>query len=380
MAELFSGIGGFTARLNRNIFRVRFALDMDAIANSVYKNFNPFTKVITEDIQNVGNFKSLGKSPDIVLAGPPCQGFSLVGMKTKKELSSMKNYNSNSDPRNFLPLEAVRVSEQLRPKILIIENVPAMNTQIVSYRGQDIPLVHILRNMLGEAGYSVTEPFLLEASKLGIPQRRKRSFVIASLFAKIKPSEIISAQDRIFQVSGIKDVDHAIRDIEAIPMMSKRSNEVPVFPDHIGRVPNQDDIRIIQNLRPGENYNTLLKRKPEVILDRKHKVYSTSSFADKFYRLRWDKPSRAIVAHLQKDGNSFIHPSLNRPISVREAARIQSFPDSFYFGIAMSPAYRLIGNAVPPLMGQFIVETVSRIVGLSNEKQAVESSFASLIN
>ena len=109
----------------------------------------------------------------------------------------------------------------------------------------------------------------------------------------------------------------------------------------------------------------------EVLVGRAHKIYRTDSFRDRFYRMRWDQPSRTIVAHLQKDGNPFIHPSLDRSLSVREAARIQSFPDTFVFGVAMGHAYRLFGNAVPsPIVGKFLVEALATAIGLVNDRVA----------
>ncbi|MHB1471345.1 MAG: DNA cytosine methyltransferase [Thermoplasmataceae archaeon] len=379
-AEAFGGAGGFSAALSPE-FKPIIAFDNDKRAAEVYLRNRSDINFIKKDLTQITDFKSLiPKIPDMLLAGPPCQGFSLVGMKTKKTLSIEKGYDPITDPRNLLPLEVVRIASQLRPRIIVMENVPAMSNQKVSHNGQEAPLVSILTNLLSEIGYSVTDPFFLESSKLGIAQKRKRAFLVASLTLQIRSDEILSAQNRASQEFGGRHLYHVIKDLERIPMASGGCSFPPRFQDHIGRVPNPDDLRIIQNLRPGENYTALLERMPRVIDGRNHKVYEASSFADKFYRLRWDRPSRTIVAHLQKDGNSFIHPSLDRSISVREAARIQSFPDSFRFDIPMSPAYRLIGNAVPPLMGKFLVETVSRITGLLNEKTSETSQYAGLVS
>ncbi len=378
--DLFSGAGGFTARLDKNLFSVGYALDMDPAAQAVYRRNRPDTSFLLEDVSCITDFKALMKHSDILLAGPPCQGFSLVGMKTKPILSAKSLYDPAKDPRNLLPLEVPRVAKQMRPEIIIMENVPAMNNQYVKLEGKYTLIVSAVRNSLEHLGYMVTEPFILEASKLGIAQRRKRSFIVATLNTLVSQTEITKAQEVYFQHHGNKNLSDAIKDLVSYPMGHTKSKIIPSYPDHIGRVPNSDDLKIIRNLRPGEDYKSLLERMPEVVAGRIHKTYSLKSFKDKFYRLSWSAPSRTIVAHLQKDGNSFIHPSLNRSISVREAARIQSFNDDFSFGVAMVPAYRLIGNAVPPLMGKFLVETVSRITGLLNEKTSETSQYAGLVS
>lgn len=380
IVEMFSGAGGFTAVLDKR-FRQLLAFDNDFKAAEVYLKNHRNTRFFIDDIRKITNFVSSSNlKTDILLAGPPCQSFSLVGMKTKKNLSTWKGYNPMTDPRSLLPLEIIRAASQLKPKLIIMENVPAMNSHVVSHDGEEKDIVGLIRDRLQEENYYVTKPFILDASRLGIPQRRKRTFLVASSEYEIIPEEINAVQDQISRESGKISLEHAILDLSVISVSSPKYEHRPTFPDHTSRVPNSDDLKIIENLREGENYASLIERMPEVLSGRTHKTYKTTSFRDKYYRLKWNEPSRTIVAHLQKDGNSFIHPSLNRSISVREAARIQSFPDSFVFGIPMSHSYRLIGNAVPPLMGKFLVETVSRAAGLLNEREADSLQFAALVS
>lgn len=380
VAEMFSVAGGFSAILGKS-FAPFLAIDNDRRAREVYTGNRPEVNFVCEDVTKIKDFRSLGNNrPDILLAGPPCQGFSPVGMKTKRSLSLAKEYDPSSDPRNHLPLEISRAATQIRPKMIIIENVPAMRTHFISHKG-DLKLVtDVLQEQLSELGYSILGPFVIDSYDIGIPQKRKRAFVMASLEYSLKQSEMDLVLRRAKDAVQHASLKKAIADLQHVPVTSARETGTPGFPDHVSRTPNPDDLRIISNLMQGENYASLVERMPEVVQGRKHRTYNTSSFRDKFYRLKWNEPSRTIVAHLQKDGNSYIHPSLDRSISVREAARIQSFPDTFLFGIPMSPAFRLVGNAVPPLLGKFLAEVFSRMTGLLSEKSAEMSQFAGLVS
>ena len=373
--EIFSGAGGFSAALQTGLFKVRDALDNDRFACSVYAKNRSETKLHNVDITRVKQFSCIARPPDILIAGPPCQGFSIVGMKTKKRLSELKGYDPSTDPRNLLPLEVPRVAEQLKPKVVIMENVPAMRGQVVRIGGEEVPIAGLVKAKLEDAGFGVLGPFLVDARDVGVPQLRKRAFIVAIRDMNMVKGEIHSFFGRSGRESKLSTVRTAIFDLSRLRTVGPKDPN-QAFPDHVARIPNADDLRIIHSLKPGEDYASLVERMPEVLAGRAHKIYRTDSFRDKFYRMPWDVPSRTIVAHLQKDGNSFIHPSLDRSVSVREAARIQSFPDTFVFGVPMGHAYRLVGNAVPPLVGKFLVEKLATVAGLVNERAAESMQFA----
>ena len=381
LMELFSGAGGFTASLSDGIFEVTDAFDSDGVACMVYGKNRPTTRLHNVDITSVREFSAVVKPPDILIAGPPCQGFSIVGMKTKRALSEAKRYDPSTDPRNLLPLEIPRVATQLRPKAVIMENVPAMRGHVISIGKEEKSISDLIVAGLEDAGYSVSGPVLVDAQDFGVAQKRKRAFILAARDADIGGYEIQSILSRLGGPSLHTTLRAAIGDLallRARPPREPRQNQEP--PDHVARIPNVDDIKIIRALRPGEDYASLIERMPDILVGRTHKAYRTDSFRDKFYRMSWDAPSRTIVAHLQKDGNSFIHPSLDRSISVREAARIQSFPDRFVFGVPMGHAYRLVGNAVPPIVGKVLVEMLSKIAGLVGAGESKSMEFASLVD
>ncbi|MCL4450476.1 MAG: DNA cytosine methyltransferase [Candidatus Thermoplasmatota archaeon] len=350
--ELFSGAGGFTALIDRSVYKMISAVDLDRNALKVYLINNPGTDIFKEDITTIRDFKGVTrKAPDIIVAGPPCQGFSPVGMKTKRRLRELKGYDPETDPRNFLPLEVSRAARQLRPEIVLMENVPAMRNHVIEVGGNRETVSEMFRAEMESIGYQVIGPVVVDSSWIGVAERRSRLFLLASRRGDLNRNSV----DRLIRENkASRSVGDVINDLLRIPVSV--SSEIPVvFPDHMGRLPNSDDLRIIRALRQGETYSSVVKRDPSVIAGRSHKVYGTSSFADKFYRLKWDEPSKTITAHLSKDGNSFIHPLLDRSISVREAARVHGFPDSFTFGIPKTIAYRLIGNSVSPPVGAMLI-------------------------
>jgi DNA (cytosine-5)-methyltransferase 1 len=271
------------------------------------------------------------------------------------------------------------MAAQLRPAVVIMENVPEMNVQQVNMKGRLSTVPELVREGLESSGYDVSEPFVLDACDIGVPQKRRRSFMIAVRSPGTDPDEVARITARAAVRKQKVPLGTSIDGLARYPAVAPAAWKSAAFPDHVARVPNTDDMRIIRNLIQGENYASLVARKPSVLDGRTHRIYGTASFRDKFYRLSPDIPSMTVVAHLQKDGNSFIHPFLDRSISVREAARIQSFPDSFIFGVPMSHAYRLVGNAVPPLVGKFLAETVARITGIIDDREAAGMEFASMV-
>ncbi len=345
---MFSGAGGFTAELDRNKFHVKYAIDIDINAEIVYRKNNPEVEFIRNDVKQIA-FNTL-KSVDMILAGPPCQGFSLAGMRSRKNHASV-NFSVEDDERNSLTVEILRAVETLKPHYVIMENVPAMENTMVNINGKKENITSFYIEEMENMGYGVIDPIRINAADFGIQQSRKRLFILATLDKNVGKNELTNKIKDSFD----PDMKNFVwKNIDYYAGLS-----LGTVPDHIGRLPNSDDLKIIHNLGQGETYRHLLVRNPEILKGRRHVIYNSTNFGDRFYRLKYGEPAKTIVAHLQKDGNSFIHPTLDRSISVKEAMIFQGFPEQYVFGISKTQSYKLIGNAVVPRVGKFLVEYIT---------------------
>lgn len=345
---MFSGAGGFTAELNKHKFNVKYATDIDVNAEIVYSTNHPEVKFIRKDVKKI-DFHLL-KSVDMILAGPPCQGFSLAGLRSRINQASI-NFSVENDERNTLTVEILRAVKTLKPRYVILENVPAMENTRVNINGRNENITSFYMEEMEKMGYGIIGPVMINAADLGIQQSRKRLFILATLDKNVEKTEL---------ENKVKDsFDPDLKDLIWGNIDRYSKLKLGSVPDHVGRIPNIDDLKIIQNLKQGETYRHLLVRNPEILKDRKHVAYDSANFGDRFYRLKYREPTRTIVAHLQKDGNSFIHPLLDRSISVKEAMIFQGFPEKYRFDISKTQSYKLIGNAVVPRVGKFLVEYIT---------------------
>jgi len=308
-----------------------------------------------------------------VVGGPPCQGWSHIGRGKLRSLQSRATSLLN-DPRNSLYRQFIQYVEYFEPPVCVMENVPGM----LKLEGRNIA-DEVAANF-ERIGYEPTYA-VVNARWFGVPQDRRRLIFICTRagsdlrldatdleeFGPYFRSEIAGL------TAGETTLRHALKDLPEIPhgyreekqdylrgpgrltryasLMRRHSNGS--IEDHVCRWHNEMDLEAFSLLRQGGIYADLPPR-----LQR----YRTDIFPDKYRRLRWNGVSGTITAHLSKDCYQHIHPIQDRTISVREAARIQSFPDSFQFHGAMGDRFRQIGNAVPPLMAWGIAEYVRTAV------------------
>jgi DNA (cytosine-5)-methyltransferase 1 len=380
VVDLFCGAGGSSEGFGRAGFKVLAAVDLDEMAIRTYRLNHPAVpddRVLCQDIQALparALRKLVGRAKlDVLVGSPPCQGFSSVGFRSKKTLTG---YRPDADERNFLSEWMVAAALELKPKLFLMENVPGMQ----SARREDMSFLEAAARKLEREGGYRTEVWRLNAAAFGIPQDRIRCFLVASRLSLMPARPTQEYQDvrrPDLDVDALPSVtlSEAIFDLpprEAGSGVSIESWVPAASPDdqrfrryltkfdilrsscilfqHTVRYHNLQDLELYGLLRPGEDSIHLLEQHKRSDLMR----YRRDVFDDKYARLRADRPCKTIVAHLAKDGTGYIHPTQVRSLSLREAARVQSFHDGYVFCGSPSDQWIQLGNAAPPLLAEAI--------------------------
>tara|TARA_Y100000589_G_scaffold326692_2_gene366954 strand:- start:2342 stop:3502 length:1161 start_codon:yes stop_codon:yes gene_type:complete len=373
--DLFSGAGGLSSGLKYSGFQICGAIESNKAAAKTHAlNFND-CKTIHGDIREYPpeKFSELTNlSPgqiDVLTGGPPCQTFSSIG---KPKINSLKDINEEKkDPRNYLFRDFFNYVEFFRPKFFVMENVPAIKTK---YKGK---LFERILDVLSEMDYEITLS-VLNACEYGVPQLRKRIFIVGSEkgtkftfkqpthFDKKNSSNPLS-KNGVF--SRFNTVNDAISDLPKIydgcrlgdldyktgpqsnyqKLIRSKSGKVG---NNICRMSNERAKKVFRYMKQGDKYMDL---PPEI---RRILPFREDIFHDRLKRLELSKPSWTVIAHIGMDGYMYIHPTETRTLSVREAARLQSFNDEFKFVGNMREQYVQVGNAVPPLLGKAIGDSI----------------------
>jgi DNA (cytosine-5)-methyltransferase 1 len=293
---------------------------------------------------------------DLVAGGVPCQPFSRAGRSRVRELVQAGERASH-DHRADLWASFVAVVEALRPGAVLVENVPDLP------RWDDGAVLIGLYESLRTLGYTV-EARILDGFRYGVPQHRQRLILVGLDGGRRvhwpEPSDgLVSLRDAIGDLPPIPRAQRC----EVLPYDQRRqssefqqlmryglpSQENTVIREHVSRDVRADDMEAFRLLDEGQTY---------VDLPQRLRRYRSDIFTDKYRRLRWSELCRSITAHIAKDGYWYIHPDQHRTLSIREAARVQTFPDGFAFAGASSHRYRQIGNAVPVLLGETVGHAV----------------------
>lgn len=380
--DLFTGAGGLSEGFHRAGFEIAAAVDMDPLALRTYWLNHPGVRderIICRDIREVTESdlrRAAGRRKiDVLIGAPPCQGFSHVGQRSK---SSKTGYKVTDDERNYLYAHMVRFALAFKPRLFLMENVPGMK----SAKDGASTFLDAAAKQLGAAGYSTTT-WKLNAAAFGVPQDRNRVFLVAANGLPL-PSEPVGEYQNYFGRTHDPDALPSVTFEEAtydLPPLGaddgftvdRWSGQAgvgdprarrylsrfglvrgsPLLFNHTVRYHNERDLELYALLRPGEDSVHAIERHKRADLMR----YRSDVFDDKYARLRGDRPSKTIVSHLAKDGNGYIHPTQVRSISMREAARIQSFHDEYIFCGAPTDQWIQVGNAVPPVLGEAIGRT-----------------------
>jgi len=333
--ELFSGCGGFSCGFNQANFNILLGVDNDQPSLNTFEANHKKSKVLNLDLSNHDAIKKISdsvknKKIDVIIAGPPCQGFSLTGTRLK------------NDKRNTLFNAVFDLAEKLKPMAVIIENVPGLG---VLYNGE--AKKRILERY-EELGYVVNSKVLF-APDYGVPQIRKR-LVFVGLLKKYGryefPKEKYTKDNYITCEQAISDLPSRVNELglEIDNYISKplskyqikmRKGSRKLF-NHVGTQHTKKVVDVISLVPEGGNHKSLPQG-----------VGESRKFNEAWTRYHSKKPSKTIdTGH-----RNHFHYKHNRVPTVRESARLQSFPDTFIFTGSKTQQYKQVGNAVPPLLG-----------------------------
>lgn len=307
---------------------------------------------------------------DLIIGGPPCQAYSLVGR-------ARSSNGMSGDPRNYLYVQYARYLEKYTPKMFVFENVLGLKS------ANGGVYLENMEKLFLKKGYNI-KLFMLDALKFGVLQKRKRIIILGWREGLISR---IPELDKIDHTSNFK-INCILNDLpfltagDGVDKYQKYTqqpskylidnnlrNGINVLTQHVSRPHNTQDkeiYRMAVNKWNSSRYRLDYNDLPERLKTHKNR----NSFFDRFKVVAGDLGySHTVVAHIAKDGHYYIHPDINqnRSISVREAARLQSFPDDYYFeGVKengnRTAAFKQIGNAVPPLMSTVIAKVIKKLV------------------
>lgn len=362
-ADLFSGAGGMSLGLQQAGFRVVLSADHDAEAVETHGHHFPGL-ALDWDLSDSSNVEAVAQllidnQIDVLAGGPPCQPFSKAGRSGIRD-RVRKGLRDPHDQRRDLWRSFIEVVRLARPAAVLMENVPDMALD------REMFILRAVVEELEQLGYAVQEQ-VVEGRDFGIPQFRQRLIVVATRDRSgFKFPEPVSEQVTLWNAIGdMPEVEGGWRpdggaegwieyegpgtSYQALMRAGVPKGQASRLYDHITRPVREDDALAFEHMDTHTRYSQL----PQQV-----QRYRTDIFDDKYKRLDENDLSRTITAHIAKDGYWYIHPRQGRTLTVREAARIQSFPDWFRFAGPPTAAFRQIGNAVPPLMAQRVGEAL----------------------
>ncbi len=398
--DLFAGCGGLMdgfeqSKLYRTIAAVEWEKapcdNLRERLKTKWKYKDADSRVLRFDIQrtdelfNGWNDEEYGKSDglnslvnavggiDVIIGGPPCQAYSIAGRV--RDENGMKN-----DYRNYLFECYIKVVNQYKPKAFVFENVPG----ILSAQPGERPIIEIIQEKFRENGYYILpnlKDAIIDFTEYGIPQNRSRIIIlglnietygieqckniIESFYKEILPS---------YKVSKKMTVREAIGDLPKLyPLEQEQKYEgkrlshslpTPYVANHIARWQSERDIGIFELLTKDIETGCNAYTSTQALKDLYTAKTGKKSNVHKYHVLRWDEPSNLIPAHLFKDGLRHIHPDSAqlRTLTVREAARLQTFDDDYVFYGSNCDTYKMIGNAVPPKFAKVLAQAVYKIL------------------
>jgi DNA (cytosine-5)-methyltransferase 1 len=351
--DLFAGVGGLSLGFEQAGFDIAAAIEIDPIHCATHEYNFPQSKTICANVVNLTGAEiraragiPLTTTIDVVLGGAPCQGFSLIGKRIL------------DDPRNHLVFHYVRLVQELQPKYCVFENVQGLTL------GQHAKFLGELITALNQAGYDVLDPYqVMNAADFGVPQNRRRLFLIGTGRGQIPPSypqpidRITNVQEAIGDLPDADDfedlwhTDTVQINWETTAHYARQLRGLTADPQNFG-YPREFD----------REYLTASMRTKHTEISRQRFLVTLPGKTDPISHFRKLEPAglcNTLRAGTDSARGAFtsprpIHPWLPRVITVREAARLHSYPDWFRFHVTKWHGCRQIGNSVPPLLGRAI--------------------------
>lgn len=378
--DCFAGPGGICTGLAAAGFDTKVAIEYIKSCCDTYSANHPSVKVIHSDIRDVKAEDILPFIPkngiDLVTSGMPCETFSTAGNTSR----------SFYDDRQFLFREGIRIAIISNAKMILFENVPAITSKTVSKEDKTL-IVDILKKELAEAGYTNYIEIILDATKFGVPQKRNRYFILATKFNDWELSvptasmkKIVTVKEALCDLPNVepnsnKDAKKYTRSHSAYSRLMKdlkfwnREGFSTALTLQTAMKHRPSTIKRFSLLKAGEGLKELFERYTGEEREQlqNERVLPKKMFIKRNVRLKLDEPSSTVTSHCLDE---FVHPIYNRALTVRECARLQSFPDSYSFaGPFLVPhvdrtvqdKYEQIGDAVPPLLAYAWGKTIKKI-------------------
>ena len=311
---------------------------------------------------------------DVIIGGPPCQAYSVAG-RIRDEHGMREDY------RNYLFESYLKVVQHYKPRVFVFENVPG----ILSAKPGDgsVRIIDLIQKAFADAGYAVLPDLsnaIIDMTEYGVPQNRKRIIILgvskehygdkaeamvekfySSYLPEYKIEKKATVRDAIGDLPKLRPLDEPI---SYLGRKLSHSVSDPLINGHISRYHSKRDIDLFRFLEEDIASGRKEYTNTESLKALYTKLTGKTSNVHKYYVLRWDEPSNLIPAHLFKDGLRHIHPDPEqaRTITVREAARLQTFPDNYYFNCSQTDAFKMIGNAVPPLFAKKVAYAIYHLI------------------
>ncbi|MCM1140414.1 MAG: DNA cytosine methyltransferase [Muribaculum sp.] len=350
--DLFCGCGGISEGYYLAGFDIVGGIDFNEDATMTFAHNFKEAKVHNIDINSFTNEQLMLEygDVDVIVGGPPCQGFSTANRHQKEK----------DDPRNKLFFEYIRFVQNIHPKIIMIENVRGLLTRDNGY------VINRIEEILGSEGYNISYQ-VLDASEYGVPQNRKRAIIIGIRknfmnitfdFDLIEKQEKTTVEDAIGELYAFEEAPAGIKTLSSeansVLRLYLRANDNKVL-DHDIVYPAEKVQERIKHVPQGGNWQDV----PSHLWPSNRQNRHSSAYK------RLNPATQSCTIDTGNAHSNYFHPIYNRIPTIRESARLQSFPDSFEFIGTRGSKYRQVGNAVPPLLSKAIASAIKKI--LENE-------------